>query len=102
MVNEQGKFVESVTPWKDVFVKDADPEIIKHLDGRNLLYKAIDYEHSYPFCWRCDTALLYYARDTWFIKMTEVKDRLVNNNKRLIGILNISVMDVLVISLKML
>ena len=83
LVNEQGKFVESVTPWKDVFVKDADPEIIKHLDGRNLLYKAIDYEHSYPFCWRCDTALLYYARDTWFIKMTEVKDRLVNNNKKI-------------------
>lgn len=83
LVNEQGKFVDAVTPWKGVFVKDADPEIIKHLDGKNLLYKAIDYEHSYPFCWRCDTPLLYYARDTWFIKMTEVRDRLINNNQKI-------------------
>ena len=80
LVNEQGRFVESVTPWKGMFVKDADPEIIKELDGRNLVYKVMDYEHSYPFCWRCDTHLLYYARDTWFIKMTEVRDRLIKNN----------------------
>lgn len=83
LVNEQGKFIDSVTPWKGVFVKDADPEIIKDLDNRNLLYKAQDYEHSYPFCWRCDTPLLYYARDTWFIKMTEVRDRLLKNNKKI-------------------
>jgi len=80
LVNEQGRFVESVTPWKGMFVKNADPEIIKELDGRNLVYKVMDYEHSYPFCWRCDTHLLYYARDTWFIKMTEVRDRLIKNN----------------------
>ncbi|WP_058485580.1 isoleucine--tRNA ligase [Defluviitalea phaphyphila] len=83
LVNEQGKFVDEVTPWKGVFVKDADPEIIKNLDERNLLYKAADYEHSYPFCWRCDTPLLYYARDTWFIKMTEVRDKLIKNNKKI-------------------
>ena len=81
LVNEQGRFVDAVKPWKGVFVKDADREIINHLDQRNLLYKAMDYEHSYPFCWRCDTPLLYYARDTWFIKMTEVKDRLIKNNR---------------------
>jgi isoleucyl-tRNA synthetase len=83
LVNEQGNFTESVKPWKGVFVKDADPEIIKNLDERNLLYKAMDYEHSYPFCWRCDTPLLYYARDTWFIKMTAVRDKLVSNNKKI-------------------
>jgi len=80
LVNEQGRFVEAVQPWKGVFVKDADPDIIKHLDQRNLLYKAMEYEHSYPFCWRCDTPLLYYARDTWFIKMTAVRDKLLKNN----------------------
>lgn len=83
LVNEQGEFVESVTPWKGVFVKDADPMIIENLDGRNLLYKAVDYEHSYPFCWRCDTPLLYYARDTWFIKMTDVKENLLKNNNKI-------------------
>ena len=83
LVNEQGNFVDAVTPWKGMFVKDADPEIIKNLDSRNLLYKAQDYEHSYPFCWRCDTPLLYYARDTWFIKMTAVRDKLLKNNKKI-------------------
>ena len=81
LVNEQGKFVDAVTPWKGVFVKDADPDIIKNLDSRNLVYKTVEYEHSYPFCWRCDTPLLYYARDTWFIKMTAVRDRLLANNQ---------------------
>jgi isoleucyl-tRNA synthetase len=83
LVNEQGEFVDSVEPWKGVFVKDADPLIIKNLDGRNLLYKAVDYEHAYPFCWRCDTPLLYYARDTWFIKMTAVKENLLKNNNKI-------------------
>jgi isoleucyl-tRNA synthetase len=83
LVNEQGNFTDEVTPWKNVFVKDADPEIIKHLDERNLLYKREDYEHTYPFCWRCDTPLLYYASDTWFIRMTEVKDKLLKNNRKI-------------------
>ena len=80
LVNEQGEFVESVAPWKGVFVKDADPSIIKDLSSRGLVYKVADYEHSYPFCWRCDTPLLYYARDTWFIKMTAVREKLLENN----------------------
>ncbi len=83
LVNEQGTFVDSVTPWKGVFVKDADKDIIKHLKERNLLFKVLDYEHSYPFCWRCDTPLLYYARDTWFIKTTEIRDKLIENNKKI-------------------
>jgi isoleucyl-tRNA synthetase len=83
LVDGQGKFVEAVSPWKGVFVKDADPEIIKNLDQRNLLYAISDYEHSYPFCWRCDTPLLYYARDTWFIKMTAVKEQLIKNNRKI-------------------
>lgn len=80
LVNEQGEFVESVEPWKGMFVKKADPYIIKELESRGLVYKLLDYEHSYPFCWRCDTPLLYYARDTWFIKMTAVRDQLLKNN----------------------
>lgn len=80
MVNEQGEFIEAVAKWKGMFVKDADPLIIKDLQSRGLVYKVMDYEHSYPFCWRCDTPLLYYARDTWFIKMTELRDKLLKNN----------------------
>lgn len=80
LVNEQGEFVESVKLWKGMFVKTADPLIIKDLDSRGLVYKLMDYEHSYPFCWRCDTPLLYYATDTWFIKMTEIRDKLLANN----------------------
>ena len=80
LVNEQGNFVECVTPWAGMFVKEADPLIIKDLKLSGKLFKALDYEHNYPFCWRCDTPLLYYARDAWFIRMTEVRDRLVANN----------------------
>ncbi|MGE5614145.1 MAG: isoleucine--tRNA ligase [Bacillota bacterium] len=80
LVNEQGEFKEEVKPWKGMFVKDTDPLIIKDLESRNLLYKIMDYEHSYPFCWRCDTPLLYYAADTWFIKMTAIKNKLIENN----------------------
>ncbi|WP_010251292.1 isoleucine--tRNA ligase [Acetivibrio cellulolyticus] len=82
-VNDRGNFIEAVTPWKGMFVKDADPKIIEHLEGRNLIYKKLDYEHSYPFCWRCDTHLLYYAMDTWFVKMTAVKDKLLKNNNKI-------------------
>jgi isoleucyl-tRNA synthetase len=83
LVDEQGEFVEAVTEWKGIFVKKADPMIIKHLEEKGLLFHALDYEHSYPYCWRCDTPLLYYARDTWFIKMTEVRDRLIKNNEQI-------------------
>jgi len=81
LVDEQGKFVDSVEPWKGMFVKDADKLIIDNLEKTGKLFSAIPFEHSYPFCWRCDTPLLYYARDTWFIKMTAVRDRLVANNE---------------------
>lgn len=80
LVNEEGKFKPEVTDWAGVFVKDADIEIIKKLKAENKLLKAENYEHSYPFCWRCDTPLLYYARDTWFIAMSKVRDNLVKNN----------------------
>ena len=80
LVNEQGNFVDAVEPWKGMFVKTADPLIIKDLEARGLVYKLMDYEHSYPFCWRCDTPLLYYANDTWFINMTAIKDKLLKNN----------------------
>ncbi|GHU75006.1 isoleucine--tRNA ligase [Clostridia bacterium] len=81
MVNEQGNFVEEAAPYAGIFVKDADGLVIKDLTENGKLYKAIPYEHSYPFCWRCDTPLLYYARNTWFIKMTAVRDKLVASNQ---------------------
>ncbi len=68
------------TPWAGMFCKDADKEVFKDLEKRGLLFAALNYEHSYPFCWRCDTPLIYYARDTWFIKMTAVKEDLIRNN----------------------
>ena len=80
LVDEEGKFLPQVTDWAGVFVKDADESIIKKLKTENKLLKSENYEHSYPFCWRCDTPLLYYARDTWFIAMTKVRDMLVKNN----------------------
>lgn len=83
LVNDQGKFLDEVEPWKGLFVKDADAKIIKQLDERHLIYKKLDFEHSYPFCWRCDTHLLYYARSTWFIKMTDVKEDLIKNNNKI-------------------
>jgi isoleucyl-tRNA synthetase len=83
LVDEQGLFIDAVTPWKGIFVKDADPMIIANLTERGLVYKTFDFEHSYPFCWRCDTPLLYYATDTWFIKMTAVRDKLLENNNKI-------------------
>ena len=83
LVNTEGKFVESVTPWAGIFVKKADPMIIKELDSRGKLFRAVEFEHSYPMCWRCDTPLLYYARSSWFIKMSEVRDRLLKNNENI-------------------
>lgn len=83
LVDEQGQFVETVTPWRGQFVKNADPGIIEDLNQRGLLYKTLEFEHSYPHCWRCDTPLLYYAKDTWFIAITEVKERLLANNNQI-------------------
>ncbi len=69
------------TPYAGLFVKDADPKILVDLDKEGKLFDAPKFEHDYPFCWRCDTPLIYYARESWFIKMTAVRDDLVRNNK---------------------
>ena len=69
------------TPYAGKFVKDADPLVLKDLDAEGKLFDAPKFEHDYPFCWRFDTPLIYYARESWFIKMTAVKDDLVRNNK---------------------
>lgn len=79
LVDGKGEMTKE-TPWAGTFCKDADKEILKDLDERGLLFNAPKFEHSYPFCWRCDTPLIYYARDTWFIKMTDVKEDLIRNN----------------------
>ena len=79
LVDEKGEMGET-TPFAGLFVKKADPEVLKDLESRGLLYDAPKFEHSYPHCWRCDTPLIYYARESWFIKMTAVKDDLIANN----------------------
>ena len=78
-VDEQGHMTKE-TPFAGKFVKDADPDILVDLDKRGQLFDAPKFEHDYPFCWRCDTPLLYYARESWFIRMTAVKDDLIKNN----------------------
>ncbi len=80
MVDERGRFTAECGELAGVFCKDGDKTIIKMLKERVQLFREQLYEHSYPFCWRCDTPLLYYARSTWFIRMTEVRDRLLKNN----------------------
>ncbi len=80
MVDESGKFTKDAADLTGVFCKDGDKIILKNLKERGLLFREIMFTHSYPFCWRCDTPLLYYARSTWFIKMTAVKDKLIKNN----------------------
>ncbi len=80
LVDTKGEMTEQ-TKWAGVFCKDADKEILMDLKERGLLFSAPKYEHSYPHCWRCDTPLIYYARDSWFIKMTSVKEKLIANNK---------------------
>ena len=78
-VDSKGEMTDN-TPWAGMFVKDADPVILEDLRSRGMLFAAPQFEHSYPFCWRCDTPLIYYATDSWFIKMTAVRDQLVANN----------------------
>ena len=79
LVDARGQMTAE-TPWAGTFCKDADKEVLKALDIRGLLFAAPVFEHSYPHCWRCDTPLIYYARDTWFIRMTDVKENLIKNN----------------------
>ncbi len=79
LVDATGNMTEE-TPFAGLFVKDADPKVLVDLESRGLLFDAPKFEHDYPFCWRCDTPLIYYARESWFIKMTAVKDDLIANN----------------------
>ena len=78
-VDGKGNMTEE-TPFAGLFVKDADVPVLQNLEERGLLFSAPKFEHDYPFCWRCDTPLIYYARESWFIKMTAVRDDLIRNN----------------------
>ena len=80
LVDTKGE-MDKRTPWGGVFIKKADPMVLEDLDKRGLLVAAPAFEHDYPFCWRCDTPLIYYARSTWFIRMTAVHDQLMRNNR---------------------
>ncbi|MBK9781387.1 MAG: isoleucine--tRNA ligase [Anaerolineales bacterium] len=80
-VQPDGTFIPEITPWRGIFVKDADPQIIKELEARGLMFRAETLVHTYPFCWRCHTPLLYYARDSWYIRTSAKKENLVSLNK---------------------
>ncbi len=80
-VDSQGLMTAEAGPFAGKFVKDADPLVIEYMKEHGTLFAAIPFEHNYPFCWRCDTPLIYYARSTWFIKMTALRDNLVANNR---------------------
>ena len=82
-VDEEGKFTLDVKKWAGIFVKEADPLIIQDLKNKNLLFEEKLYEHDYPFCWRCSSPLLYYAKKSWFIKMTKLKKDLIENNQKI-------------------
>jgi isoleucyl-tRNA synthetase len=83
LVDKSGQFTPEVTPWAGIFVKKADPEIIIDLKKRDVLYRKQKITHSYPHCWRCTTPLLYYARKSWYIQTTRIKDRLIANNNQI-------------------
>ena len=83
LVDLEGKFKEEVRPWAGKFVKDADEEIIEDLKQRNLLAGKQTYKHQYPFCWRCDSPLLYYAIESWFIGMSKLRENLIKNNEKI-------------------
>lgn len=82
-INDEGRFLSAIQPWAGVFVKDADPSIMKELDSRGLLFNAGKITHTYPFCWRCKTPLLYMARPTWFIRTSVKKERMVELNQEI-------------------
>jgi isoleucyl-tRNA synthetase len=83
LVNEEGKMLKSGYKWNGMFIKDADPLIIEGLRQRNLLYKTELYEHDYPFCWRCNSPLMYYAKTSWWLKTTAVKKWMIGENKKI-------------------
>ncbi|HEX3044842.1 MAG TPA: isoleucine--tRNA ligase [Bacillota bacterium] len=82
-VNKEGKFTPEITPWAGRFVRETDPDITRYLKGEGKLFSRERLTHSYPYCWRCDTPLLYYARKSWYIATTKYKDQLLANNERI-------------------
>lgn len=82
-VDVKGEFTSEITPWKGMFVKDADESIMQDLRERNMLYRRGDYTHTYPFCWRCHSPLIYYARKSWYIRTTAYKEKLLENNRKI-------------------
>ncbi|ASW42014.1 isoleucine--tRNA ligase [Clostridium isatidis] len=83
LVDASGNFIDEVTPWAGKFVKKCDDDIVKYLDKENKLFKAEKHTHSYPHCWRCDTPLLYYPKESWFVAMTKLRDNLLRNNNKI-------------------
>ena len=83
LVDTNGNFVDEVTPWAGKFVKKCDESIVKYLEDNNQLFSAHKHTHSYPHCWRCDTPLLYYPKDSWFVAMTQMRDKLLENNNKI-------------------
>ena len=83
LVDREGRFVEEVTPWAGKFVKKCDESICKWLEENNKLFKSERHMHSYPHCWRCDTPLLYYPKESWFVAMTTLRDKLLENNNKI-------------------
>ena len=83
LVTSEGVFDERAGEWAGMFVKKADPLIVRELESRGLLFREVECTHTYPFCWRCDTPLLYYARSSWFIRMSDLKDQLLENNRQI-------------------
>lgn len=83
LVDKEGKFVEEVTPWAGKFVKKCDESIVEYLKENNKLFSAAKHLHSYPHCWRCDTPLLYYPKESWFVAMSTLRDKLLENNNKI-------------------
>lgn len=83
LVDLEGKFVDCVEPWKGIFVKKADSKILEYMEQHNMLFKSEKFTHSYPHCWRCDTPLLYYPRESWFVRTTSLRDKLIENNNKI-------------------
>ncbi|MBU3210376.1 isoleucine--tRNA ligase [Clostridium algidicarnis] len=83
LVDTEGKFMDCVEPWKGIFVKKADPKILEYMKDNGMLFKSEKFTHSYPHCWRCDTPLLYYPKESWFVKTTALREKLIENNNKI-------------------
>ncbi len=83
LVDTEGKFMDCVEPWKGIFVKKADPKILEYMKDNGMLFKSEKFTHSYPHCWRCDTPLLYYPKESWFVRTTALREKLMENNNKI-------------------